>query len=453
MIMPLGCRLRVYLCCVLKQTNKRLFWGGLTGDLLSLGTVQVLGALLPLATVPYLLRVVGLEAFGWYNLSLAVMNFGVAWVDFGFTLTGSRDKSAIDANPTAADQSAIQQHHASHHLFSRYFFTQLFLLCIGLPIVFLLVMSIPTWRAHALYFLFSALLLPAQILMPAWWLQGSRQFALLARWQVLGRLLFAAGVFALIDNRDDQWLLPLLNGGSTLLVAIAAFTHVMYIHKISVRWPGLASCSALLRVNRPVFVGGLSSAFYAHSTLIILELFAGVRWVGLISTLEKIMLVFRMAANSLQQVLIPRLSAHVSVATIHAVTYIRQLVLPVAILGISGSVLLWALGPQLLSLVAGQPQPEAEALLRWLSLLPPLLALGVLPSSLLLATKNNFLFGRNLTLAATAAVGIHLLLVPYCGAWATISSLLTAELLLNWRNLVSMKQVLMKYNNGDEHER
>ncbi|NBU70441.1 MAG: hypothetical protein EBS53_03180, partial [Bacteroidetes bacterium] len=27
MIMPLGCRLRVYLCCVLKQTNKRLFWG------------------------------------------------------------------------------------------------------------------------------------------------------------------------------------------------------------------------------------------------------------------------------------------------------------------------------------------------------------------------------------------------------------------------------------------
>ena len=51
--MPLGCRLRVYLCCVLKQTNKRLFWGGLTGDLLSLGTVQALGALLPLATVPY----------------------------------------------------------------------------------------------------------------------------------------------------------------------------------------------------------------------------------------------------------------------------------------------------------------------------------------------------------------------------------------------------------------
>ncbi|MFM8493593.1 MAG: oligosaccharide flippase family protein, partial [Bacteroidota bacterium] len=98
--MPLGCRLLVYLCRVLKQTNKRIFWGGLTGDLLSLGTVQALGALLPLATVPHLLRVVGLESFGWYNLSLALMNFGVAWVDYGFTLTGSRDKSAIDAHQT-----------------------------------------------------------------------------------------------------------------------------------------------------------------------------------------------------------------------------------------------------------------------------------------------------------------------------------------------------------------
>ncbi|MFM7587022.1 MAG: oligosaccharide flippase family protein, partial [Bacteroidota bacterium] len=327
---PLGCRLLVYLCRVLKQTNKRFFWGGLTGDLLSLGTVQALGALLPLATVPHLLRVVGLESFGWYNLSLALMNFGVAWVDYGFTLTGSRDKSAVDAHQATLDahqtttdahqttagahqtttdahqaglrETGQKQSNASQLLFSRYFFTQLLLLGIGLPVLVLLVMGIPSWRANASFFFFSALLLPAQIFMPAWWLQGSRQFALLARWQVLGRLLFALGVFVLIDSPDDQLLLPLLNGGCMLLVSIAAFFQVISTHKISLQWPGLASCRALLRVNRPVFVGGLSSAFYAHSTLIVLELFAGVRWVGLISTLEKIMLVFRMAANSFQQV-------------------------------------------------------------------------------------------------------------------------------------------------------
>lgn len=485
--MPLGCRLLVYLCRVLKQTNKRIFWGGLTGDLLSLGTVQALGALLPLATVPHLLRVVGLESFGWYNLSLALMNFGVAWVDYGFTLTGSRDKSAIDAHQASLDahlrttdahlrttdahqtttdahlrttdahqaglrETGQKQSNASQLLFSRYFFTQLLLLGIGLPVLVLLVMGIPSWRANAWFFFFSALLLPAQIFMPAWWLQGSRQFALLARWQVLGRLLFALGVFVLIDSPDDQLLLPLLNGGCMLLVSIAAFFQVTYTHKISLQWPGLASCRALLRVNRPVFVGGLSSAFYAHSTLIVLELFAGVRWVGLISTLEKITLVFRMAANSFQQVLIPRLSAFVSVAPLNAAKYLRKLVLPVATLGFLGSIFLWVMGPQLLSLVAGQPQPEAGALLRWLALLPPILALGVLPSSLLLATKNNFLFGRNLTTAAAVAVGVHLLLVPYYGAWATITSLIAAELLLLWRNLASMKHALVGKNNQVAHE-
>lgn len=447
--MPLGFRLHVYLCGVLKQINKRFFWGGLTGDLLSLGTVQALSALLPLATVPYLLRVVGLEAFGWYNLSLAVMNFGVAWVDFGITLTGSRDKSAADTNLKTTLEPAQRQCPSPVTLFSRYFFTQLLLLGMALPLVFLLVMSIPTWREHAPFFFFSALLLPAQVLMPAWWLQGSRQFSLLARWQVLGRILFALGVFTMINDPEDQLLLPLLNGGSTLLVSIAAFCQFIYLHKISLQWPGWAACKALISANRPVFLGGLSSAFYTHSTLIFLELFAGVRWVGLVSALEKIMLVFRIAASSLQQVLIPRLSALVVGATRSTVDYLRKLALPVAALGFGGSALLWIMGPQILTWVTGQHQPEAESLLRWLGLLPPILTFGVLPSSLLLATNNNILFGRNLMVAASTGICIHLLLLPLFGVWATITSLLTTELILALKNAASMKFTLMdpKHNN------
>jgi len=435
---------------VLKQTYIRLFRGGLSGDLLSLGVVQALSALLPLATVPYLLRVVGLEAFGWYNLSLALMNFGVAWVDFGFTLTGSRDKSALDANSNAVECPDSVASSKANTLFSSFFFTQLLLLVICLPALFLLVMSIPSWRHHALFFLFSALLLPAQVFMPAWWLQGSRQFALLARWQVLGRLLFAGGVFSLIDSREDQLLLPLLNGGSTFLVASAAFFQVIHRHNIKLEWPGLASCWGMLRVNLPVFVGGISSAVYAHSTLIILELFAGVRWVGLVSALEKIMLVFRMAANSLQQVLIPRFSAQNLLKSEEIRLYFRKLILPVTLGGVGGSILLWLLGPQILTLVAGQTQPEAQALLQWLGLLPPILAIGVFPSSLLLSTQNNRLFGRNLMMAAAIGVGIQLLLVPYFGARATIFSLLTAEFLLVWKNVSSMKVVLA---NPDKFDR
>jgi len=83
---------------VLKRNQPLLPPGGIARDLFSLGSVQALSALLPLATVPYLLRVIGLEAFGWYYLSLAVMNLGVAWVDFGFTVTGSREKAALGAN-------------------------------------------------------------------------------------------------------------------------------------------------------------------------------------------------------------------------------------------------------------------------------------------------------------------------------------------------------------------
>jgi O-antigen/teichoic acid export membrane protein len=126
--------------------------------------------------------------------------------------------------------------------------------------------------------------------------------------------------------------------------------------------------------------------------------------------------------------------------------YFRNLILPLALGGVGGSVLLWNLGPQILTLVAGQPQPEAEGLLQWLGLLPPILAIGVFPSSLLLSTQNNRLFGRNLMVAAAAGVGVQLLLVPYFDARATIFSILLAEFVLVWKNVTSMKFVLASAN-------
>jgi len=432
---------------VLKRNQPLLPPGGIARDLFSLGSVQALSALLPLATVPYLLRVIGLEAFGWYNLSLAVMNLGVAWVDFGFTVTGSREKAALGANKEKRREAEVATQQSpgplstDSLLYSRYLFTQLILLIGGVAAILLWVAAIPSWRAQAPVFLASTLLLPAQALMPAWWLQGSRQFTRLAQWQITGRLLFTLGVFSLVREGDGSLKVSLLNGGSALLVATAAMIQVVYANKLRIVWPGWATGIKMLRINLPMFLGGVSSALYTHSTLIVLELLAGARWVGMISALEKIVLVFRMAANSVQQVLVPRLAAMASQNSQQAAAFIRTIGTPVLLVGVAGSGLLWLFGTQILTLVIGLSQPEALPMLSVLGILPPLLALGCLTSGFLLGTRHIHSYGQSLMRAAAGGIGIHLSLIAFFGPWATIASLVGAELIIVTSHLWAIRRM------------
>ncbi|HIH4705008.1 TPA: oligosaccharide flippase family protein, partial [Citrobacter freundii] len=58
---------------------------------LSLLIMQVINYLVPLITLPYLARTLGIVQYGALNLSLSLIQYGVIFITFGFNLSATRD--------------------------------------------------------------------------------------------------------------------------------------------------------------------------------------------------------------------------------------------------------------------------------------------------------------------------------------------------------------------------
>ncbi|MFL4190960.1 oligosaccharide flippase family protein, partial [Escherichia coli] len=59
-------------------------------NIFSMFSIQGVNYIIPLVTIPYLVRVLGLEVYGKYSIILSVLQYLVIITDYGFNLSGSR---------------------------------------------------------------------------------------------------------------------------------------------------------------------------------------------------------------------------------------------------------------------------------------------------------------------------------------------------------------------------
>ena len=70
----------------IQYSTKKIFH-----NFLSLSSVQFLDMLLPLVTLPYVIRIIGLEYFGRIAFAQALVGYLVILVNYGFHLTGTQE--------------------------------------------------------------------------------------------------------------------------------------------------------------------------------------------------------------------------------------------------------------------------------------------------------------------------------------------------------------------------
>ncbi|WP_152412237.1 oligosaccharide flippase family protein, partial [Edwardsiella tarda] len=73
-------------------------------NIFSMFSIQGINYLIPLITVPYLVRVLGLDGFGKYSIILAVIQYLVILTDYGFSLSASRQISLNIGNKKVISQ-------------------------------------------------------------------------------------------------------------------------------------------------------------------------------------------------------------------------------------------------------------------------------------------------------------------------------------------------------------
>ncbi|WP_145483995.1 oligosaccharide flippase family protein, partial [Yersinia rohdei] len=185
-------------------------------NIFSLFILQGSNYIITFLTLPYLTRVLGVEGFGVYSLTLSIAQYFVIFIDFGFNLSASK---------------RIAEHQNEPEYISRVFFETLFaksILCLisilGI-VLFAFVSSFSIIRSELIY---TVLMLIGTVLMPIWFFQGIEKLSVITKLMVISRLALLPLFFIFVRSDADIKLAIIIQSSLSLLAGIIA---IIYIYK------------------------------------------------------------------------------------------------------------------------------------------------------------------------------------------------------------------------------
>lgn len=170
-------------------------------NFLSLSGLKVFTYILPLVTLPYLVRVLGVEKYGLVVFAQSFIMFFNVLVDYGFNLSATREISI-----NRGDKNKITE------IYSSVLTIKMVLLVLSFGVLWSLVVTVDRLAQDAGLYLLTFLMVVGQALFPIWYFQGVERMKYITIVNILSRAAFALAVFVFVRHEDQYILVPLLNG-------------------------------------------------------------------------------------------------------------------------------------------------------------------------------------------------------------------------------------------------
>ncbi|MDD2748533.1 flippase [Acidithiobacillus sp.] len=388
----------------------------LLGNMASLFTLQGANYLLPLVTLPYLVRVLGPEKFGLIAFSQAFIQYFVVATDYGFNLSATREIAVHRDNPEKLGE-----------IVSAVLTIKIALFLAGALILAALVATIPTFHVHWALYLIVYLTVMGATLFPTWLFQGLERMKDITWMNMGARLITTACIFIFVQNTHDYLIAAGIQSVPVLLAAIPAWLVLRRKQGISWRIPSRESLRIQLNNGWHVFLSTAAINVYTSSNAFVLGLIAGPVAVGYFSAANKIVQAVQGMLTPVTQTLYPHISTLAAQSHEAALAFIRRILPYIAVVGLVFSSGLFVAAAPIVHLVLGDQYDASIPILQWLALLPFIIALSnVYGIQTMLTLGMNQIFSR--ILIASAALNA-LLIFPlawrYAGMGAAMSMLIT----------------------------
>ncbi len=182
-------------------------------NIVSLYGLSIAKIIFPLLTLPYLTRILSLEAYGVVSYVKSVMVYGQLIVDFGFVLSATRDIVAVRKTPDKISKVT-----------GEVFLAQLMVAFIALLIMIALAIALPILRSNALFSLLSYVPVFLSVFLFEYVFRGIEQMQVVTFWFVLMRGISTALTFVFVHNDSDIIWIPIVDTiGSLVAVALVMF--------------------------------------------------------------------------------------------------------------------------------------------------------------------------------------------------------------------------------------
>lgn len=225
----------------------------LLSNFFSLSVLQAFTYILPLLTLPYLVRNLGIDKFGLVMFSQAFIMFFSILVDYGFNLSATREISIHRDNKEKITE-----------IFSTVIMIKVILIIVSFLILSILVFSFEIFLNNYKLYFFTFLMVIGQALFPVWYFQGLECMKYITIVNITSKLVFTTAIFVFIQNEADYILVPILNGLGFIIAGIYSLWIVKRHFNQQFKLQSIQTMVTYFKESSQFFLSRVSSVGYSN---------------------------------------------------------------------------------------------------------------------------------------------------------------------------------------------
>lgn len=246
-------------------------------DTLWVMCLQGLNYLVPILVVPYLMVVLGAEKFGYYGFALAVSQWLLLMVDFGFNLSATKRIAIAMGNQDEVNK-----------IFSSTMYAKIGLLGISF-VILLLMMFIPQFAIYRKAMALMFIMVIGNAFFPVFLFQGIGKVRIGAIINGIAKISVLPLTFILVKSPDDYETAIILQGMVCIIAAIISVLLIANKKWIKITKFKSDEVKEELKESWPLFLSQAATSIYTAMFIIILGFFATAEDVGQYSAADRLM--------------------------------------------------------------------------------------------------------------------------------------------------------------------
>lgn len=385
----------------------------------SLSVLQCANYLVPLITLPYLVRVLGPSRYGLVEFARALAIYFVILTEYGFNLSATQEISVH-----REDREKVSE------IFSAVVVIRLGLLALSFAFLGLIVAAMPRLRAEWLVYLFAFGTVVGQTLFPVWLFQGLERMKHIAVLNIVARGLITVSIFIFIRRAEDYVYVPLVQSAGIILMGAGGLVLALRIFPVRLQFPSAAALRHQLAAGWHLFLSRIATTLYTTSNTVILGLLTTDAFVGYFAAGDKIVRAVQGLQLPLSQAIFPHVGRLASESRAAALRFTERVARLVGVVTFVLSVGLFVGAPHVVGLVLGPGFEASVPVVQILAFLPFIIGL-----SNIFGVQIMVNFGMKKTLAKILAIAglvnvllALLLVLPLRHVGVSIAVLLTETL-------------------------
>jgi PST family polysaccharide transporter len=384
----------------------------------SLSVLQGANYILPLITLPYLVRVLGVEYFGLLAFAGATVMYFQILTDYGFNLTATREISIHRDNKAKVIE-----------IFSSVMSIKVILMFVSFLLLTILVFSFEKFSKDALVYFLTFGTVVGQVLFPVWFFQGMERMKYITYLNILSKVIFTIAIFAFVQEQSDFYLVPLLTSVGFLVAGIWSLYLVKKEFEVRFELQTINTIKHHFFEGWYVFLSQLKISLFSTTNIIILGLITNNTVVGYYSVAEKIMRALAMMQSPILGALFPHMSKIILKQKAKAVSQLKKVIFFGSIIYAIVLSTVFVFSESIISLLFGDSTKESIVILQIMSIIPLTIFLNnIFGTQILLNTKKEKIFFLILLTAGISNLILCSLLTYFYGAIGTSVAMLIIEI-------------------------